>query len=392
MKVADGNTPAQEKSILQRMNIKFDVRAYTMIFALIGIWLLFTFLTDGGFLTPRNLSNLSRQMSITAVLAIGMVMIIVATHIDLSVGSILGLTGALAAVMQVWYHVPTIWAILASLALGSLLGAFQGFWVAYGKVPAFIVTLAGQLAFRGIILGLIKGITVAPMWPDFKMISGGYLSLIPGLILTAICIFGLIISRIRSRQSKIKYGFDVPPLFFELLVTAFYCALIVLVTYIFYQYEGIPYPILIVLALVLIFTFITKNTQFGRQVYAMGGNADAARLSGINIKRRTVAIFVLSGLLSAIAGILATARLNASTTTAGTNGELDAIASCVIGGTSFLGGIGTIPGAILGALVMASIDNGLSMMNTDAFWQMITKGLVLLIAVWLDIKTKDTKK
>ena len=392
MMTVDGNAPVQEKSYWQRLSFKFDIRAYTMIFALIAIWLLFSVLTDGRYLIPRNISNLSRQMSITAVLAIGMVMVIVATHIDLSVGSVLGLTGALAAVLQVWYHVPTVWAILATLALGVLIGAWQGFWVAYGKVPAFIVTLAGQLAFRGVVMGILKGLTVAPMWPDFKSISSGYLELAPGVIPASLGILTLIISKLRARRAKLKYGFEVRPLAIELLILTFYCGLIILFTYILYQYEGIPYPILVVLALVLIFTFITKNTQFGRQVYAMGGNADAARLSGINIRRRTMLVFILMGLLSAIAGILTTARLNAATTTAGSNMELDAIASCVIGGTSLMGGVGSIPGAILGALVMASIDNGLSMMNTESFWQFVIKGLVLLLAVWLDIKTKDTKK
>jgi D-xylose transport system permease protein len=392
MNDVNGNASVQEKNFWQRLSFKIDLRAYTMIIALVGIWILFTLLTDGRYLIPRNISNLSRQMSITAVLAIGMVMIIVATHIDLSVGSILGFTGGLAAILQVWYHVPTVWAILAALTLGALIGAWQGYWVAYHAVPAFIVTLAGQLIFRGATMGSIQLMTIAPMWPDFKIISSGYLSLIPGIVFTTIGILALIIGRLRSRQSKIKYGFSVRPLLLELLITAFYCGLIILAAFILYQYEGIPYPIIIVLGLVLIFTFITKNTQFGRQVYAMGGNAEAARLSGINIRRRTMAIFILMGLLSAIAGVLATARLDAATTTAGTNMELDAIASCVIGGTSFLGGIGSIPGAILGALVMASIDNGLSMMNVESFWQFIVKGLVLLFAVWIDIKTKTSKK
>jgi D-xylose transport system permease protein len=392
MNVVDGNAPVQEKKFWQRLSFKFDLRAYTMIIALIGIWILFSMLTEGRYLIPRNISNLARQMSITAILAIGMVMIIVATHIDLSVGSILGLTGGLAAILQVWYHVPTVWAILAALILGALIGAWQGYWVAYHAVPAFIVTLAGQLVFRGATMGVTRLTTVAPLWPDFTHISSGYLDLIPGIALTTIGILALIIGRLRSRQSKIKYGFEVRPLLLELLITAFYCSLIILATYILYQYEGIPYPIIIVLALVLIFTFITKNTQFGRQVFAMGGNAEAARLSGINIRRRTMVIFILMGLLAAIAGVLATARLNAATTTAGKDMELDAIASCVIGGTSFLGGIGSIPGAILGALVMASIDNGLSMMNVESFWQSIIKGLVLLFAVWIDIKTKTAKK
>lgn len=391
MLTTETNPQIQEKSFWQRLNFKFDIRAYTMIFALIAIWIIFSVLTEGRYLIPRNISNLSRQMSITAVLAIGMVMVIVATHIDLSVGALLGLTGGFAAVFQVWNHWNTPLTIAVTLLIGIIIGAWHGYWVAYQRVPAFIVTLAGQLIYKGWVLGLIKGITVAPMWPDFKIISSGYLELIPGIILTAIGIVSLIVTRIRSRRAKVKYGFEVRPLIVEILVTAFYCALILFATYWLYQYEGIPYPIIIVLVLVLIFSFITKNTQFGRQVYAMGGNEEAARLSGINVRRRTLAVFVLAGLMAAIAGILTTARLNAATTTAGSNMELDAIASCVIGGTSLLGGTGSIAGAILGALVMASIDNGLSMMNTEAFWQFVVKGLVLLFAVWMDIKTKAKK-
>ncbi|MGE5582050.1 MAG: sugar ABC transporter permease [Bacillota bacterium] len=390
MKTVETNL-SPEKNLWQRLSVKFDIRAYTMIFALIAIWIIFTILTEGTYLTPRNLSNLSRQMSITSVLAIGMVMVIVTTWIDLSVGSVLGLAGAVAAVLQVWYHVPTVWAIMAALGVGIILGVWHGYWVAYQGVPAFIVTLAGMWAYRGMIMGMLKGITVAPMWPDFKVISSGYLGVIPGATLTTVAIIALIIGRFRARQSRIKYGFKVSPLFLDLPVTAFYCALIVLATYVLYQYEGIPYPIIVVLVLVLIFTFLTRNTQFGRQVYAMGGNAEAARLSGINIKKRTMVVFVLCGLLASIAGVLTTARLNAATITAGTGAELDAIASCVIGGTSFMGGVGSIPGAILGALVMASIDNGLSMMNTESFWQYIIKGFVLLLAVWMDIKTKTRK-
>jgi D-xylose transport system permease protein len=381
-------TPHNEPGIWTRLTMKFDIRAYTMIFALIAIWIIFFILTDGRFLLPRNLSNLARQMSITGVLAIGMVMIIVANHIELSVGSILGLTGGLAAIMQVWYHIPTIWCILAALALGALIGVWHGYWVAYQKVPAFIVTLAGFMAYRGVLLGIQKGLTVAPMAPSFNGISTGYLEPVSGTILTVLAIVALIYSRFRTRSNKIKYGFEVKSLFLEILQTAFFCCLIITSALILYRYEGIPYPVIIMLVLTLIFTFVTTNTKFGRQVYAMGGNIDAARLSGINVRRQTLFIFMIAGVLASIAGVLTTARLNAATITAGQGAEMDAIASCVIGGTSFTGGVGTIPGAILGALVMASLDNGMSMMNTEAFWQFIIKGFILLIAVWFDIKTK----
>ncbi len=379
---------APEQSLWRRLSLKFDIRSYTMIIALAAIWIIFSILTEGQFLTPRNISNLSRQMSITAVLAIGMVMVIVATHIDLSVGAILGLTGGIAAVLQVWFHWDTPWAIAVALGLGALIGAWHGYWVAYQKVPAFIVTLAGYMAYRGILLGVLKGLTVAPMFPSFKIISSGYLDLAPGVGLTVISIVALIYGRFNARAAKVRYGFEVKPLLLELVLTVLYCGLIVAGVFWLYQYEGIPFPVILVLILTLIFAFITNNTKFGRQVYAMGGNAEAARLSGINVRRRTMVVFVLAGLLSSVAGILTTARLNAATITAGQGAELDAIASCVIGGTSLMGGVGSIPGAILGALVMASLDNGMSMMNTEAFWQYITKGFILLLAVWVDIKTK----
>jgi D-xylose transport system permease protein len=379
-------TPGQ--SFWNRLSLRFDVRAYTMIIALVGIWVLFTVLTGGKFILPRNISNLSRQMCITSVLAIGMVMVIVATHIDLSVGSVLGLTAGLAAVLQVWYRWPTVPVILVTLALGAVIGLWHGYWVAFQKVPAFIVTLAGLLAYRGVLLWILKGATVSHLNLDFMQIMGGYLDLLPGLILTAIAIFFLIYGRLRSRMSKLKYGFEVRPWWLELSTIVFFCILIGVAVWVFYQYDGIPYPIVLVLLLVLLFTFITNNTQFGRQVYAMGGNVEAARLSGINIRMRTVMVFVLASVMAAVGGVFFASRLDAATITAGQNAELDAIASCVIGGTSFSGGTGTIPGAIIGALVMASVDNGMSMMNMDACWQMVIKGLILLLAVWLDMRTK----
>jgi D-xylose transport system permease protein len=380
--------PTTSQGIWNRLTSKFDIRAYTMIIALITIWIIFTVLTEGHFFSARNVSNLSRQMAITGVLAIGMVMVIVATHIDLSVGSILGLTGGVAAIMQVWLHIPTPWAILAALALGAVTGAWHGYWIAFQKVPAFIVTLAGYMAYRGVLLGVQKGQTVAPMSPSFNIISSGYLGPVSGSVLTGVTVIALVYSRFRARNNKVKYEFTVKPLLVEILQTVCYCCLIIAGVLRLYQYEGIPYPLLIMLVLMLVFTFLANNTKFGRQVFAMGGNIEAARLSGINVRRQTLIIFIISGLLSAVAGVLTTARLNAATITAGQGAEMDAIASCVIGGASFSGGVGSIPGAILGALVMASLDNGMSMMNTQAFWQFIIKGFILLIAVWFDIKTK----
>jgi len=368
--------------------INIDVRSYTMIFALIAIWIIFTALTGGGFLTPRNLSNLIRQMSITAILAVGMVLVMVAGHIDLSVGSVAGFTGALAAIMQVNYGWSTPVTIIITLAAGLLIGLWQGFWIAFQGVPAFITTLSSMLVFRGAILLVTKGVTISPLSDSFKTIGQGYISPAISIVLGVVAGIAYLIFEMRSRQSKIKYGIDVAGWNAEVLKIVGVLALISLFTGIMVSYEGIPIPVLIVVGLVVVMTFIANNTTFGRYVYAIGGNREAAAYSGVNIKKTNMTIFIIMGLLSALAGIVLTSRLNAATTSAGTGFEMDAIASAIIGGTSTLGGVGTVPGAIIGALVMASIDNGMSLMNIDYSILTIVKGLVLVLAVWVDVSTK----
>ena len=367
---------------------KIDVRAYTMILALLGIWAIFTYTTQGAFLTSRNLSNLFRQMSITSILAIGMVFVIVAGHIDLSVGSLMGLTGGVGAILQVWYGWQTIPAIFASLLIGLLAGLWQGWWVAYKKVPAFIVTLGGMMVFRGILIGISHGETVSPLLDSFKQIGQAYVPESTGFLLAFLGIIYVIYVTVKQRYTRIKYGFTVPSLALEIMRTTFYAVLIGLFVYLMNDYQGIPVPVLIVVVMAFIFTGLATKTRFGRYVYAIGGNSEAARLSGINIRTITLTVFVISGLLAALSGILLTARLNGASVAAGQNAELDAIAACVIGGTSLMGGTGSIGGAMIGALVMASLDNGLSMMNTPTFWQFIVKGLILVLAVWIDIATK----
>lgn len=369
---------------------KMDIRTYTMIFALVAIWIFFALLNDT-FLTSRNLSNLFMQMSVTSILAIGMVLIIVAGHIDLSVGSIVGVTGGVAAILQVWYGMDTVPVIIVTLVLGALIGLLQGWIVAYQAVPAFIVTLGGMMIFRGILMGVTKGTTVAPLDESFKMIGNAYLPIPIGYGLAALAIVWVIVSSLRKRQSRIKYGFEVPAMGTEVSKLVLFSVLISLFAFIMNYYKGIPFPIVIVAILALVFTFIANHTPFGRSIYAIGGNSDAARLSGINIRRNTMLIFVLSGLLSSIAAIVLTARLNSATISAGQNYELDAIAACVIGGTSLMGGSGTIFGAIVGGLVMASLDNGMSLMNLDSFWQYIVKGTILVLAVWVDIRSRKRK-
>jgi len=371
---------------------KANVRQYAMILALLVIWILFTILTDGIFITSRNLSNLFLQCASTGIAACGMVLVMVAGHIDLSVGSFVGFTGAIAAVLMAKMGWGTVEAIALTLVIGLLLGLWQGFWVAYGKVPAFIVTLGGLLAFRGGVIAITGGNSIGPMNNSFKIIGQGYLPKITNLpfndtsalvgILFVIC---YIIFELKKRKSRIKYEFKVLPWNLQIAKMAGVSALIIGVVAIMASYMGIPYAILLLIAIIIIFTVITQKTTFGRYVYAVGGNKEAARLSGINIAKVNMMIFVLMGLLSTIAGIVYTARLNAATGTAGTNMELDAIAAAVIGGTSTLGGAGTIFGCIIGALVMGSLDNGMSLMNMDVSAQFAVKGLILLLAVWFDI-------
>ncbi len=370
---------------------KLDVRAYTMIGALLGIWILFAFMHDR-FLSVTNLSNLFLQMSVTSILAIGMVLVIVAGQIDLSVGSLVGLMGGIAAILNVWYDWNTIPVIIVTLAIGAGIGFFQGWIIAYRAVPAFIVTLGGMLVFRGLLFGLTGSVTIAPLSPSLKSVGQSYMVDIIGWIfgIIALCVAGLLI--LRKRSARQKFGFEVEPLAFSITKILVYGLLILGFVNIMNSYKGIPVPFVMVIVLALVFSFISKNTTFGRHIYAIGGNPEAARLSGINIKRRILIVFILCNSLAAVAGLVLVARLNAATMSAGTMYELDAIAACVIGGTSLMGGIGTIAGALIGALVMASLDNGMSIMNLESFWQYIVKGSILVLAVYVDIYTRNRKK
>lgn len=371
-----------------------NFRQYTMIIALAAIWIIFTFATGKVFLTPRNLSNLFLQTVPVGILAVGMTLIIVTGHIDLSVGALAGFCGAIAAVLQVKYQFSTPSVILAALGVGLVIGLWHGFWIAYQKVPAFIVTLSSMLALRGAILGVTDGMTIGPMQDSFKAIGQKYLpsifSTAPGfndtsLAVALICIALYLVFDWKSRAARIKFGFDVlPPNAQALRMTLIALAMAAFFSVMIF-YQGIAYCVLLLMALTVGFSFVAENTVYGRRLYAIGGNADAARLSGINIEKSVMWLFVIYGCLTAVAGIVLTARLNAATTSAGTNMELDAIAAAVIGGTSLLGGEGTIVGSIIGALIMASLDNGMSLMNMNITYQYIIKGMILLFAVWMDI-------
>ncbi|AST07165.1 ribose ABC transporter permease [Anoxybacillus flavithermus NBRC 109594] len=369
---------------------KIDIRAYTMIGALIAIWIFFGMLNET-FLSARNLSNLFTQMSVTAILAIGMVLVIVAGHIDLSVGSIVGLTGGVAAILSNWMGMPTSVVIVCTLLAGALVGFVQGWLVAYRAIPAFIVTLGGMMIFRGALMGITKSTTIPIFDAQFIALGSAYFTDIFGMILAAIAIVTLFISTFRKRKSRQQYGFTVSPLPLELAKLFVISVLIFVFVVTMNSYKGIPFPIIFVIALALIFSFIATKTTFGRHVYAIGGNVEAARLSGINIQRHTMMLFVFTGLLSAIAALVLTARLSSATISAGQMYELDAIAACVIGGTSLMGGSGTIIGAIIGAMVMTSLDNGMSLLGMETFWQYIVKGSILILAVWIDIASRKRK-
>jgi D-xylose transport system permease protein len=377
------------------MNIKKLFTQYKMLALLIAIaliWGFFSMKTDGGFISPRNLSNLMRQMAITGVVACGMSLVIIAGEIDLSVGSLLGLLGGVAAVLDVTHHLPLPLNLLLVLGFGLLVGLFNGYLTAYLSIPSFIVGLGGMLAYRGIVLGVTGGTTVAPVSDDLVYLGQGYLPPQLGILL-GLALFAIAVALTwQQRRSRAGHGLETAPLWRDGLKVAAIGAIVAAFVVTLNSYEGIPLPVLLLLALLGIFTYMTTQTVFGRRIYAVGSNMEATRLSGINVKSIKLWIFGIMGLMCALAGVINTARLAAGSPSAGTSGELDAIAACFIGGTSMRGGSGTVYGALIGALVMASLDNGMSMLDVDTYWQMIVKGFILTLAVWIDVSTRSAKR
>jgi D-xylose transport system permease protein len=404
-------------------NLGFDLRLLGMVGALLIIWVLFDLTTDGRYLTPRNLFNLTVQTASVAVMATGMVFVIVTRHIDLSVGSLLGFIGMLMGTIQVailpdllgighW----SIWIItvISGIFIGAILGAFQGWVIGYLTVPAFIVTLGGLLVWRGAAWWVTQGQTVAPLDARFGLLGGGAegtlgatASWIVGLLACGAAIYLMII----ARRGKFRHGFAVKPLWAEGVLGAIVIVLILGFVQVMNSYplprraaeriaeaqglpipeegvfmtHGIAVPVIILLIVAIIMTFIARRTRFGRYVFATGGNPDAAELSGINTRLLTVKIFALMGALTAIAAVIASARLGAVGNDLGTLDELRVIAAAVIGGTALSGGVGTIYGAILGALIMQSLQSGMAMVGVDAPLQSIVVGVVLVLAVYIDI-------
>ncbi|GIN13421.1 sugar ABC transporter permease [Shouchella clausii] len=376
--------------------VQNNVRQYSMTCALLFIMLLFQLLTDGILLQPLNITNIILQNSYILILAIGMVMIIITGHIDLSVGSVAAFIGALSAILMIELNVHPVLAVLICLIAGALVGAWQGFWVAYVQIPAFIVTLAGMLIFRGITLIMLEGQSIASYPPSFQQLSSGFLpdlfngdsihlfSMFLGVVLTTV----LIVMQIKGRKKQLHHDLPVAsPAWFTVKLVAI-AAVILVFTYVLASYRGIPNILILLVALIAFYAFVTKKTVFGRHIYAVGGNEKAAALSGIKTKRVTFAVFVNMGILAALSGLIFAARLNAATPRAGNLFELDAIAAAFIGGASAYGGVGTIIGAVVGGLVMGVMNNGMSILGLGIDWQQAIKGLVLLAAVAFDVVNK----
>jgi D-xylose transport system permease protein len=419
---ASAQPPRSMRSVIQTMEI--DTRLLGMVGALAIIWLGFNLASGGNFLTPRNLWNLSVQSASIGIMATGMVLIIVSRNIDLSVGSLLGfLAYTMAMVQTEWipktlglgFEQPYTWlvALVVGIALGALLGAITGALVAYGQIPSFIVTLGGFLIWRGLIFRYAQGQTLGPMDSIFQLLGGGPKGSVgfwPSWILGIIACLGIVYSLISSRRRRHHYGFPVRPRWAEVLIGVAACGVVLGAVYIANAYAwpsslatqfaeehgiteppggliiptGVANPVLILIGVGVIMTMIATRRRFGRYVYAIGGNPDAAELGGINVRRTITLTFVAMGILCAISAAVQSARLNSAVTNLGVQNELDVISAAVIGGTSFAGGIGTIPGAILGAVVMQSLRSGMALLLVDSPTQDIVVGVVLVGAVGMD--------
>ncbi|MEU4348047.1 multiple monosaccharide ABC transporter permease [Streptomyces sp. NPDC023838] len=373
-----------------------NMRQYGMLVALGLIVVLFQIWTDGVLLKPNNVTNLVLQNSYILVLAIGMVIVIIAGHIDLSVGSLAAFVSAACAVMMVEHHVPWVLALAVALAIGAVAGAWQGFWIAYVGIPSFIVTLAGMLLFRGGTQILLGSRSLGPFPEGFQKISTGYLpevgpdtnyhnlTLLLGLTLITV----VLIQEVRSRRREQAYELDVLPRGLFLAKCVAMAAAVLAFTFTLASYRGVPVVLLLLAALLIGLGFVMRNAVVGRHVYALGGNQAAAKLSGVKDKRVTFLVFVNMGILAALAGVVFAARLNAGTPNAGVNFELEAIAAAFIGGASMSGGVGTVLGAIIGGLVLGVLNNGMSLVGVGTDYQQVIKGFVLLAAVGFDVWNK----
>jgi putative multiple sugar transport system permease protein len=382
--------------------LKENLRDYGLVLALIAIMLFFQYTTNGTLFKPVNLTNLVLQNSYIIIMALGMLLVIVAGHIDLSVGSVAGFIGAVAAVLMVQYRVDPFLAGLACLVIGGIIGASQGYWIAYMKIPSFIVTLAGMLIFKGLALWLLGGQSVGPFPTEFQLLSAGFIPDVVGplmigetklhattLVIGVLIVAAMVYFSLRSRRSRESHGFEAEPFILFVIKNVVISAIILFLVYMMSTYKGLPNVLIVMGVLIALFVFITKRMTLGRRIYAMGGNVKAAALSGIKTERLTFYIFIIMGVLSALAGLIFAARLNTATPKAGLGFELDVIAAVFIGGASAMGGVGEVAGAVIGAFIMGVMNNGMSIMGVNIDWQQVIKGLVLLGAVVFDVYNKN---
>ncbi|MGI5425549.1 multiple monosaccharide ABC transporter permease [Streptomyces sp. CA-179760] len=384
--------------LLQLMldGMRRNMRQYGMLFALGLIVVLFAVWTDGDLLLPRNVSNLVLQNSYILILAIGMMLVIIAGHIDLSVGSLTAFVGSMAAVFMVKHDIPWLLAVVLCLAVGAVAGAVQGFFIAYGGIPSFIVTLAGMLIFRGLTEIFLEGQTLGPFPEGLQKVANGFLpevgpktnyhnlTLLLGFAMIAFVIF----QEVRDRKRQQEFNLDVPPAKLFLLKLVAIGAAVLTLTMLLASYKGAPIVLLILGVLLVGFGYVMRNAIVGRHIYAIGGNLPAAKLSGVKDKKVTFLVFLNMGMLAALAGLVFAARFNAASPKAGLNFELEAIAASFIGGASMSGGVGTVLGAIIGGLVLGVLNNGMNLVGIGTDWQQVIKGLVLLAAVGFDVWNK----
>lgn len=387
------------KQKVNKKEILKTLRAYSMVIVLVAIAVLFHFLTEGLIFTSMNLTNLILQNSYVVILILGMLPVILTGNVDLSVGAILSFVGAVAAILQVslgWGTVPTL---VVSLLIGIAAGAWNGLWIAKFDIPPFIVTLSTQLALRGLTMVVLKGASIGPFHDTFRWISSSFLAESLGmdpflltmvLAVVACVVFAFVM--IRDRKAKMDHGVPVKPFRNTLITVVVLSVVILALSLVMAAYKGYPTVLLLMLVLTVIYNFVCNRTMFGRSLYAIGGNRKAAALSGIKDRKGMFLAYANMGLMSAVAALVYTARLNAATPKAGTGFELDAIAACYVGGASVSGGAGTIGGALIGCFVIAILNNGMSMMGVSADWQQTVKGLVILAAVAFDMIPKAKKK
>lgn len=386
---------------MDKANMKAVLQKYTMIIVLVLVTLFFTWKTGGKILLAQNISNLISQNAYVFVLATGMLLcILTGGNIDLSVGSVVCFVGAVGAVLMENFKMNMGVAVIAMLVIGTLIGAWQGYWIAFVRIPPFITTLSGMLVFRGLSNVVLNGLTVSLnseafikifgggancFVPDFFGVEGFNLTcMLAGVLAAAI----YILLQVKRRMSRVKKGYEVDPISGMLVKTVLISAVILVFAYKLSRYKGIPSALLWVLIVVLVYGYITSNTTTGRYFYAVGGNEKATKLSGINTDKVYFIAYLNMGFLSALAGMLTIARMTSAQPTYGQNYEMDAIGSCFIGGASAYGGVGTVPGVIVGAILMGVINLGMSIMGVDANYQRVVKGLVLLAAVIFDVVSK----